>query len=73
MESRVDWERDRRSVVHPPAIAARRFDGFRWQHGKIAVGGRWHRQCLLSASGVRGINRRAQTFVRVSFLPKPLI
>ena len=53
----------------------RRLDGFGRQRGKIAVGGRRHLECLLSASGAMGINRRAQTFVRVHFrsesIPRP--
>ena len=50
----------------------RRLDGFGRQRGKIAVGGRRHRQCLLSASGAMGQNRRAQTFVRVHPRPKSI-
>ena len=38
----------------------RRLDGFGRQRGKIAVGGRRHRQCPLSASGAMAELRRAQ-------------
>ena len=54
------------SSVNRCAIAPRWINGFRWQRGKIAVGGGWHRWCLLSASGAMGLNRRAQIFVWVS-------
>ena len=52
--------------------AALHLNDFRWPRGKIAVGGRWHLECLPFRSGAMGLNRRAQTFVRMSFLPKPL-
>ena len=50
----------------------RRLDGFGRPRGKIAVGGRRHRECLLSALGAMAEPRRAQTFVRVYSRPKSI-
>ena len=63
MESRVDWERDRRSVVHPPATAleqlrarAGRFvllRGARLIHGIPHRGGR--RRCFVDYCCCRAV------------------